>query len=86
MQYQSENKKSLLLAINYLTPSINGKKWNHNTLKNIDLIGLIPILSKASKKGNSQEYNSLLSKILAERKQKKQNDKLLDFWLLNTIN
>ncbi|MBT8317844.1 alginate lyase family protein [Lutibacter sp.] len=84
--YQSENKKSLQLAINYLTPTINGKKWNHNTIKNIDLTDLIPILSKASKNENSQEYNKLLSKILSERIQKKQNDKLLEFWLLNTIN
>ncbi len=85
-QYQSENKKSLSLAINYLTPAIDDEKWSHDTLKNIDLTGLIPILSKAFKNGNSQEYKRLLSKILTESKQNNQDDKLLEFWLLNTIN
>jgi len=84
--YQSENNKSLQLAINYLTPSITGEKWNHDTLKDIDLSGLIPILSKASNNVNSQEYKSFLSKILIEIEKNKQNDKLLEFWLLNTIN
>ncbi|WP_400078735.1 alginate lyase family protein [Winogradskyella sp. R77965] len=81
-QYKSENNKSLTLAINYLTPIINGEIWNHDTLKAIDLTDLIPILSKASQKRNSEDYRSLMSKILEETKQKKQNDKLLEFWLL----
>ena len=85
-QYQSEDKKSLSLAISYLTPVINGEKWNHNTLKGIDLSGLIPIISKASKNGNTQEYKHLLVKILKDSQQKKQSNRLQEFWLLNIIN
>ena len=85
-QYQSENKKSLALAISYLTPVVDGKKWSHDTLKDIDLSGLIPIISKASKNENTQEYNGLLVKILKDSEQKKQNKILLEFWLLNSIN
>ena len=85
-QYQSENKKSLALAISYLTPVVDGEKWSHDTLKDIDLSSLIPIISKASKNENTQEYNSLLVKILKDSEQKKQNKILLEFWLLNSIN
>lgn len=46
-KHQSESKKSLLLAINYLTLVINGEKWKHNTLKKIDFTPFIPILVKA---------------------------------------
>lgn len=42
--YTSENNKSLALAIDYLTPVVNCKKWNHKTLKSIDISELIPII------------------------------------------
>jgi hypothetical protein len=84
-QYQSENKKSLSLAISYLTPVVTGKKWNHNTLKDINLSSLIPIISKASKNNNSEEYKILLSEILKDHQLTK-DSKLLEFWLLYTYN
>lgn len=84
-EYESKDKKSLSLAIDYLTPIVNGEKWNHDTLKKIDFKGLIPIISKASKKVDSEEYMYLLSKILKLNAQKKQNDLLQEFWLFNSI-
>ncbi|WP_206285880.1 alginate lyase family protein [Yeosuana marina] len=81
-QYESENKKSLSLAIQYLTPVVKGKEWNHSTLKPIDLSYLLPIIWQISKKHNSQEYKKLLGKIIEESPQ---NDNMLEFWLLNTI-
>ena len=84
-QYQSDNKKSLALAIGYLTPVVDGEKWKHSTLKSINLNNLIPIISKAFKNFNTQEYKVLLSKIIDGNKQKKQDNNLLEFWLLNII-
>ena len=84
-QYQSKNKKSLDLAISYLTPVADGKQWDHDTLKDIDLSDLIPIVLKASKNENTPEYKRILLQILKDS-EKKQNNRLLEFWLLNDMN
>lgn len=79
--YKSENKKSLTLAIDYLTPVINGQTWHHNTLKAIDYTGLIPILSIASKNENYEDYKDILTTILKVSEQKKPNQVLFEYWL-----
>lgn len=85
-QFESKNKKSLSLAINYLTPIVEGKEWNHNTLKANDLSELVPIIYQMSRNYNSQEYKKLLSKILKITEEKGKSDILQKFWLLNSIN
>ena len=87
-QYESENKKSLSLALNYLTPVIDGEKWNHNTLNTIDLTRLVPIISIVSNKYNTPEYKELLSKSLKKIKENGQsnNTTMQEFWLLNNLN
>ncbi|WP_111707928.1 alginate lyase family protein [Lutibacter citreus] len=85
-QFETENKKSLFLAINYLTPVLNGKKWNYNTLKPIDLSGLIPVIAKIPAKYNSETYKKALENILKITEEKDINNKLLEFWLLHTSN
>lgn len=83
-QYETKDKKSLTLAINYLTPMVTGTKWPYETLKDINLSGLIPIISKAYKKENSKEYKKILVAILKDDSLKKKNDRSQEFWLLNS--
>lgn len=84
-QYQSKNKKSLTLAINYLIPVVEGKKWNHDTLKEVDVSGLIPILLQASENENTPVYKTLLLRVLKDV-ENTQNNTLQEFWLLNDLN
>lgn len=84
-QYESENKKSLSLAIKYLTAVVEGKEWRHNTLKPIDVSGLVPILSKLSYKYNSLEYKNLLLKTLKVIDKETENNRMSEFWLLNDM-
>ena len=81
-QYTSETNKSLFLALNYLVPVINGKQWNHSTLKEIDFSELIPVISLISKKHITLEYKNVLIKILNATKK----ESLQEFWLLNSVN
>ncbi|MEX1381790.1 alginate lyase family protein [Lutibacter sp.] len=83
--YKSENKKSLTLAINYLTPVIEGEKWRHNTLKAIDVSDLVPILSQSAANYKTNEFKNLLSKVVKIIDKNNQNDKIQEFWLLNSI-
>ena len=85
-QYESENKKSLTLALNYLTPVVEVEKWEHTTLKPIDLSGLVPIVSQIAYKSKSEEYEILLSKIINTIKKNGKSDDLQEFWLLNATN
>ena len=85
-EYKSENKKSLALAIDYLTPVINGKKWEHATLKEINIFSLAPILAKIPPKYNSKKYKSFLNKILQNINEEARNENLQEFWLLNANN
>ncbi len=86
-QYESsDNKKSLSLAIQYLTSVVDGKEWNHNTLKPIDLSRLVPIISQLANKYNSEAYKNLLSKTLKIIEEDEQNPKMQEFWLLYTSN
>ena len=82
-EFKSENNKSLSLAFNYLAQVVNGVKWNHNTLKTVDLTTLPPIISQFPSKFNSEKYSSLLKKALEIIEKNGQNDKLQEFWLLN---
>lgn len=80
--FESIDKKSLSLAINYLIPIVEGEKWTHNTLKPIDVSGLIPIISKMAIKYNSEKYKLLLSKIITQSNTTKNIE---EFYLLNNI-
>lgn len=82
--FESEEKKSLSLAISYLTPVVEGEEWNHNTLKAIDLTGLVPIVAQIATTYNSEEYKALLSDILIVIEKNEQNNKISEFWLLNS--
>jgi hypothetical protein len=79
-QYETENKRSLFLALNYLTPVVNGEKWKHDTLKSIDTTGLIPIILLIPKEYRTLEYKNVLTKILNNTKE---NNSFQEFWLLN---
>lgn len=86
-QYESYDKKSLFLAINYLTPVVGGKEWVHNTLKNVDISGLVPILSLIPTKFSTQVYKNILSDILSsieEKEESTKNTTIQEFWLLNS--
>ena len=83
--YESESGKSLALAINYLTPAVDGASWPHNTLKEIDFTDLIPILTRASDHLSVEEYRRLLAKVVKEVPQK-QNTFLQEFWLIDAVN
>ena len=83
--FESDNKKSLSLALNYLTPVIEGEKWSHNTINPIDLSYLVPILSQIVNNYKTDEYKNLLSKVLKIIEKNNKNDKIHEFWLLNSI-
>ncbi|MBI9042794.1 hypothetical protein [Lutibacter sp.] len=79
-QYETENKRSLFLALNYLTPVVNGEKWKHDTLKSIDTTGLIPIILLIPNEYRTLEYKNVLTKILNNTQE---DDSFQEFWLLN---
>ncbi|WP_435675975.1 alginate lyase family protein [Polaribacter sp.] len=81
--YETDSKKSLALAINYLTPVLEGKEWHNNMLDELDYTALIPIVSEASKKVNTEEYNKILSKIIkiTEEDRIEQNEVLDAYYL-----
>ena len=54
--YKSKNKKSLALAINYLTPIIDGKEWPYTDIYGTDLSRLVSTLSRISKHSKSKTY------------------------------
>ena len=88
-QYETDTKKSLFLALNYLTPVVKGEKWKHDTLKSIDVTGLIPIILLIPNKYNTLEYKNVLAEILnsvKENNQSSKNDFSQEFWLFNSIN
>lgn len=86
-EYESDNKKSLSLALNYLTPVVEGEKWKHTTLNSVNTGDLIPILSIASNQLNKSEYKKLLLKNLNNIDDTKKNNIILqEFWLLNNPN
>ncbi|MDW5289631.1 alginate lyase family protein [Formosa sp. PL04] len=60
--YNTKDDKSLGLAVNYLSPVINGKAWPYTDIHGVDLSGLLPTLVRMSKHSESKEYIDLLSK------------------------
>ena len=85
-QYESDNKKSIPLAIQYLTPVVYGEKWPHKTLKTIDISALAPIVLQSYKKQKSDAHKQLLLDIIEKLDGNKQNNKMSEFWLLSQIN
>lgn len=68
--YKSEDGKSLLLAVNYLTPVISGKAWSHPSKQEPDLSYLLPILARMSSNMESNElenYKKQTISILVEK-------------------
>ncbi|MEO9892975.1 alginate lyase family protein [Aurantibacter sp.] len=79
--YESDNKKSLSLALNYLIPVVEGEKWPIETLKPVDITGLVPIISKLAFKYKTRYYKKLLSNILEKNIH---NSNLQEYWLVNS--
>ena len=75
-QYESDNKKSIPLAIQYLTPAVYGEEWPHKTLKTIDISALVPIVSQIYKKHTSDAHKQLLLKIIEKLDGNEQNNKM----------
>jgi len=84
-QYESTEKKSLSLAINYLTPVVNGEKWQHSNNYGTDISRLVSILTLMSQYTGSEEYSSLLTKVIQkmnENKTSNSKNNILDELLL----
>ncbi|WP_159023294.1 alginate lyase family protein [Formosa sp. L2A11] len=81
--YETENKKSLTLALQYLTPVTEGTKWRHDTLKTIDISYLIPIVSAFYDTYKTETYRTLLNSILAQINMYSKDSTLQEFWLFH---
>jgi hypothetical protein len=71
-QYKTKDQKSLMLAIKYLAPVINGEAWPYTDIHGIDLSDLVAALARMSSYAPSSDISSLLSKtitILVEKEQ-----------------
>ena len=64
--FESEEGKSLALAVNYVTPIISGQDWPHASLHGADLSYLVPILVRMSAHTNSNEFSSLLAEAITK--------------------
>lgn len=88
--YESKEGKSLSLAVDYLTPLINGEEWPHPSKYGPDPSYLIRTLARMANNSNSKEYSELLTKILRTIDKKddssgSQNKALNELWLLGSI-
>lgn len=81
--YESDGHKGLSLAINYLTPVVEGKEWPHKTLKPIDISDLVPVLALLPEAADYKPYKKVLSKILETMANDQEVDSLQEYWLLN---
>jgi hypothetical protein len=63
--YASADHKSLLLAVNYLAPVINGEEWNYTEIHGVDLSDLVFPLFRMAKHTNSNEVSNLLAKTIS---------------------
>jgi hypothetical protein len=63
--YESSQKKSLKLAIDYLLPVVNGAEWSYPTF-GIDLSKMVRLLSYYSAQTENEEYLLALNKIVLE--------------------
>ncbi|CAH8283906.1 alginate lyase [Mariniflexile fucanivorans] len=80
--FKSKNKKSLALAISYITPIIDGKEWPYTDIYGTDLSRLVSTLSRMSKHSKSKTYSKLLSKtidiLLKKEKSTHEKNDILD--------
>lgn len=88
--YESDEKKSLALAVNYLTPVIRGEEWLHPDINSVSLSNLATILVRMSNKSTSKEYANLLTKVISIIEEKEQvnvlkSEVMQELWLLNSI-
>ncbi|WP_339710799.1 alginate lyase family protein [uncultured Kriegella sp.] len=64
--FESDEGKSLALAINYLTSVISGEDWQHPSHRGVDLSYLVPILARASVRTKSKEFSNFLTQAINE--------------------
>lgn len=88
--YKSNDGKSLSLAIDYLTPLINGDEWSHPSKYGADSSYLIRTLARVATKTNSKEYTDLLTTALGSIREKEalsssESKVLQELWLLNSV-
>ncbi|QDO94943.1 alginate lyase family protein [Formosa sediminum] len=82
--FETQHKKSLSLALQYLTPVVKGETWPHDTLKTIDTTDLIPIVSAFYDKYKTDPYYTLLQTLLTQNTQVSLKDaNLQEFWLFH---
>ncbi|WP_299780902.1 alginate lyase family protein [uncultured Formosa sp.] len=81
--YETESKKSLTLALHYLTAVIDGAQWNHDTLKTVEVSNLLPIVSAFYDTYKTEEYRSLLKAILTQVEDHTKDTNLQEFWLFH---
>lgn len=84
-QYESAQKKSMSLALDYLCPVIRGEKWQFESIHEADPSHLAGILATMSAKLPSKGYANLLDKLLSDlQKNRALSPKLqLELFLLN---
>ncbi|WP_372753999.1 alginate lyase family protein [Mariniflexile sp.] len=62
--YESENNKSLTLALEFLIPVIHGESWNYTEINGVDLSDLLPSLIRISNHIKSNRYTDLINKTI----------------------
>ena len=88
--YETEDGKSLSLAIDYLAPVVNGEAWPHPSISGVELPKLVPILARMSNNLESDKFADLLSKtitiLIEEEKATGTNNKILqELRLVNNL-
>ena len=64
--FESDHQKSLSLAIRFLTPVIDGKKWPYPTRSDSKLAYLIPILHRFTMRSNDAAFEKALEKAMSQ--------------------
>ena len=89
--YKPSDNKSLMLAVNYLAPVIDGKQWPYTDIHGVDLSNLVVTLARLSNHTTSNECSKLLSKTIAVLMEKEKttghkNNVLQELSLIGSIN
>lgn len=89
--FESDEKKSLSLALNYLTPAIRGEDWPHPSKNGINLSYVVPVLSRMCAHSESTEWDTLLTRTISMLVEKEkitdlENNTLMELRLVSGIN
>ena len=84
----TDKKRSCELAISFLTPVLQGEKWNYKSINGVDITLLAPILYQMRSTPSYDQYEAMLPKIievLTARGFTSNSDKrmLQELWLVN---